>query len=171
FVSSGPTGLALDPSRLGRLDVVHFREAVRAAENARGAGRMDEALAAYRRAVEAYAGPFLPEAAYEEWALPLRRRLEDEFRSVGERYGALLLEGARHDEAIRLADRLLDQDPADEGAWALRMKSQLVRGDRSGAFRTYEQARVSLRATLEVEPGPALLDLAARARGDAARRG
>lgn len=170
FLSSGPTGLALETSRIGDYDVARFRKAVEAAERARGAGRMEEALAEYALAIEAYAGPFLPEAAYEEWALPLRRRLEDEFRSVGERYGGLLLDGARHAEAIRLADRLLDQDPADEGAWALRMKSQLVRGDRSGAFRTYERARESLRAALELEPGPALRDLAARARGEAGGR-
>jgi len=169
FLTSGPTGLALDLDRIGAWDVASFRSDLREAEAFRAQGRMEDALDGYARALDRYAGPFLPEAAYEEWVMPLRRRLEEEFRGVGERYGALLLDGGRHGEAVHLANRLLDQDPADERAWALRMRAQLARGDRTAAFRSYQQACDALRVALELEPGEELRDLVARARAGGPR--
>ncbi len=165
FLQTGGVGVALDLDRLASWDVGEFREAARRAEAARREGNMEEALSAYAVAVDRYEGPFLPEAAYEEWSQPVRRRLEDEFRGVAERYGEMLLDGARREEALKLADRLLDDDPADENAWLLRMRVQLMQGDRVAASRTYDQAREAVRAALDVEPGEALRDLAARVRG------
>lgn len=164
FLRTGPAGIALDLARVQAWDVARFREWAGRAESLRRDGRAEEALSAYQEAVACHGGPFLPEAAYEEWALPLRRRLEDELRSIGARYGTLLLDGALHDRAIRLAERLLEADSGDEAAWLLRMRAQLLQGDRSAAFRTYQQACEALRAALDAEPGEALRDLAARAR-------
>ncbi|RIL00279.1 MAG: hypothetical protein DCC71_18825, partial [Proteobacteria bacterium] len=55
-------------------------------------------------------------------------------------------------------------DPADERAFALRMRVALARGDRAGALRAYQEAVTILRHELDIEPGPDLDNLAAQAK-------
>ena len=62
-----------------------------------------------------------------------------------------------------MASRLLEEDPADEVAWALRMRVRLARGERTAALRLYATARGTLRRELDLEPGDALRALAEEA--------
>ena len=165
FVVAEGDGLRLHADALADWDVTAFRALVREAEAAEQAGEDVRVLAKTREAIALYGGPLLPELD-DAAVLALRRELADRFAAAAHRVGPRLLRRGRIDEASALADRLLAADPADERAFALRMRAQLARGDRAAALRSYEEAVAALRRELSVEPGAELEQLAARARAN-----
>jgi ATP/maltotriose-dependent transcriptional regulator MalT len=98
-------------------------------------GEPSAALDLYRRALRLYRGPYLADAAYEEWALPHRDRLTARFVAAAVRAGELTLAGGDPDEALRLAARALENEPWSEGAHRLTVAAHLARGDRAAARR------------------------------------
>lgn len=159
FVASEGDTLRLALDAIEDWDVARFRALLRDAEGSDDA----KALAAMREALALYEGPLLPEID-DAWAQPLRRELADRFAAAAQRVGPRLVLRGRLDEATALAERMLRADPADEHAFALRMRVQLARRDRAGALRSYDEAVAVLRRELELEPGAELRQLAAQAR-------
>ena len=68
------------------------------------------------RAEALYAGPFLPEWPYDDWAAPARRELEERHVEVLERLAAALVGLGRVPEAVRRYRRLAALEPERE-AW------------------------------------------------------
>jgi ATP/maltotriose-dependent transcriptional regulator MalT/DNA-binding SARP family transcriptional activator len=163
FVPAEGDALALRAEALADWDVARFRACLGQAEAAERAGDEARALAATCDALALYAGALLPEID-ASWVVGPRRELAARFAAAAQRAGPRLLRRGRLEEAQRLADRWLAQDPADERAIALRMRVALARGDRAGALRAYEEAVTVLRRDLDVEPGDELAKLAARTR-------
>ncbi|HWV88419.1 MAG TPA: hypothetical protein VNZ62_23430, partial [Capillimicrobium sp.] len=103
----------------------------------------------------AYAGPLLPDDAYEPWTLADRERLQD-------------LRAARLRRRGRWAD-LVAIDPADEAAWRELVRTRLEVGDRLGAARRLRRLRDEL-SRIGLAPSPETLALGARlAEGPAVR--
>jgi len=164
FVLADGEGLRLHGDVIQHWDVSMFRARQREAEDAERRGDERAALALQREALELYRGPFVPEMADEEWAAAPSRELAQRFEAAAHRAGPRWVRRGRLDEALRLADRLLREDAADERAFALRMRAQLAGHDHAGALRTYDAAVAALRRELDLEPGAELADLAAQAR-------
>jgi len=163
FVLAGDDDLRLHPDATADWDAARFRAELAAAAEAERRGDAAAALAAVRAACALYGGPLL-EDLEAEWVEPLRRELARRFAAAAHRLGPRLVRRGRLDEALALAERLLRADPADEQAFALRMRAQLAGHDRAGALRSYQEAVAALARELELEPGDELRRLAAQAR-------
>jgi LuxR family maltose regulon positive regulatory protein len=136
------------------LDSVDFSTAVAEGQQAERRGQRSAAIAAYRRAISLYGGPYLPDNLYEDWTVVERERLAMLFNDAAIRLGTLLLdEGAAH-EVIGLAWRVLETDRAHEDAYRLLMRAHATLGERSSALRIYERCVAVLREELGVEPLP-----------------
>ena len=133
-----------------RLDVAAFEEALARA----GAADADDAPAALRDAVEAYAGDLL-EGCYDEWLLDERERLREQQLEALERLAELLEGLGEHAQAIPYAERLLRQDPLREQTYRLLMRLYDARGDRARALRVYHACTATLERELGVEPSAA----------------
>jgi DNA-binding SARP family transcriptional activator len=159
----------LDPAkRSARLSVVlsNIRRVLRGGLVAdREAVRLDLAavqvdLAAVRRAmadgddaalVEAYAGPVLPEDAYEDWAITVRDSIASAVASAHLRLAGAAREDGRSDDVVRHARAVLELDRYDERAHELLVRTLLGAGRRGEAQVAAERYRANL-AELGVEP-------------------
>ena len=124
-------------------------------ESTAAAARRSREPAAYRAALNLYAGDLLPEDIYEEWAEA--RRME-----LGQSYLTLLVEMAELYEergdlksAIDALRETVSEVPAHEEAHANLMRLYARSGQRYQALRQYEQLREALRRRFGTEPSAA----------------
>jgi LuxR family transcriptional regulator, maltose regulon positive regulatory protein len=137
-----------------QLDTTEFAAAVAAGQRAERRGQRQAAVTAFRKAIDLYGGPYLPDNMYEDWTVVERERLAMLFNDAAIRLGALLLdEGAAH-EVIGLAWRVLENESAYEDAYRLLMRAHATLGERSTALRLYARCVTVLRDELGVEPLP-----------------
>lgn len=135
-----------------QLDAADFAAAVLEGQRAERSGQRQTAIAALRRAVALYNGPYLPDASYEDWTVVERERLTMLFSDAAIRLGLLLLDEGMAHEAIGLAWRVLESDQAHEDAYRLLMRAHAYLGERSTALRIYQRCVDALREELGVEP-------------------
>ncbi len=120
---------------------------------------VDAAIDAYRDAIDRYAGDYLPDALYEDWASLERERLQTLFLSGALRLAALLLAQGGYQESIHLCQSVLIIDPYWEEAYRLMMISHTQRGNRPLALRVYDQCHQALDEGLDLLPMPETTDL------------
>jgi ATP/maltotriose-dependent transcriptional regulator MalT len=112
-----------------------------------------EACELLELAEESYAGDFLEEDLYEDWAAPVREETRARYVAVAHALAKAAAEAGELDQAIRYRLRTLQRDPYDEEAH-LALVATLRRAGRPGeALRAY-RAYVSKMDELEVEPAP-----------------
>ncbi len=112
------------------------------------------------RGLAIYAGDFLAELPYAEWAVPERHRLHD-LACVGlRRLAEIRLELGAPDGAVRALERLATLQPWDEDVHRQLMELDIARGRRSDAVRRYAALRSRLRSTFGHDPDFTLADLA-----------
>jgi predicted ATPase/DNA-binding SARP family transcriptional activator len=142
------------------LDVKVFLELL-AASNRHGHHSVESCRICARRrqqAVEVYRGPllaefFLPDtAAFEEWALLKRERLNQLMLDSLNRLTAYHERRGQYDQARHYAQRQLALEPWREEAHRQLMRLHLLNGDRSAALAQYEQSRRVLAEEVGVEP-------------------
>lgn len=134
-----------------QLDVARFEDALAQAVHA---PQPAAAITALQAAVDAYSGDLLPDC-YDEWIIPQRERLRQDFGQALEQLISLQ-EGQRQTEgAIRNTRRLLRFDPLHEAGHRQLMRLHLADGDRARALRAYHRCATTLRRELGVDPGPA----------------
>lgn len=147
---------------LAELDAEVFAEGVRAGrraleerEPARASESLTQALALWR-------GPPLADVAFEEFAQPEIRRLE-ELRLVAleTRIDADLQLG-RHTELIAELEGLLAQHPTRERSASQLMTALYRSGRQADALDVFQRTRVRLAEELGLEPGPALRTIQAQ---------
>ncbi len=122
---------------------------------------------ALKAALDLYRGDFLTGDASETWIIEHRERLRRRYLE-----GALALAASAPDAAARLdseayLQRALEIDPLDERIYEQLMQIHLQSGYPARALETYHAAQSALKQGLDIQPGPALLELARRAAGDA----
>jgi ATP/maltotriose-dependent transcriptional regulator MalT/DNA-binding SARP family transcriptional activator len=137
-----------------QIDAADFAEAVAEGQRATRRGQRTAAIAALRKAISLYGGPYLPDNMYEDWTVVERERLAMLFNDAAMRLGTLLLEEGLAHEAIGLAWRVLENDRAHEEAYRLLMRAHASLGERSTALRLYSRCIAVLRDELGVEPLP-----------------
>jgi predicted ATPase/DNA-binding SARP family transcriptional activator/DNA-binding CsgD family transcriptional regulator len=138
--------LVLCPERDLWVDVEAFEQAAEAA-------RYSREPAAYRAAINLYAGELLPEDRYEEWTEEHRRRLREIHLSLLLTLAHLLEEREDHDGAAETLGELLAEDPTREEAHVGLMRLHALRGHKGEALRQYERLEEVLFRELGAEPG------------------
>ena len=136
------------------IDVVEFTDAVAEGQRADQRGQRTAVIAAYRRAVQLYGGPYLPDNMYEDWTVVERERLALMFVEIALRLGTLLLEEGAVHEAIGLGWRVVEIDQTQEEAYRLLMRAHAALGERSTALRLYARCVDVLQNELGIAPLP-----------------
>lgn len=144
--------LQLNPHLLADHDVVRLQQAL-----LRGWQNPQLAPAAYREALDLYAGPYLP-GCYLDWAVQCRQRLEQQILQAG----LVLLETYHHDglhaEVLTVGHKLLEIDPTCQQSCRGLMRAHLSRRNAAEALRVYEKFRDTLEREFNLPPTADLTD-------------
>ncbi|HET9852682.1 MAG TPA: AAA family ATPase [Candidatus Limnocylindrales bacterium] len=145
---------------LGRIEGAGSSKASSSATGAPGTGDALEVLATLG------GSELLPDDPYEEWLVPLRERLRQRVQAVVLR--AVADSRARGDTAlaVRLVDRALALDPADELAHRAAIEMHLEAGHLHAARRQLVACRRAIAEAYGVEPSEELVALIDRAAAD-----
>ncbi len=138
--------LALCPDAPLWVDVEAFQEASAAARRAREP-------AAYRAAIELYAGELLPEDRSEGWAEGQREELRRTYLDLLVELAALHEERAEYEPAIEALRTVVAQEPPQEEAHAGLMRLYALAGQPREALRQYERLEKVLSGADGTGPG------------------
>lgn len=127
------------------LDAEMFTKAVKEAK-----GNPDS----LQRAVDLFAGEYLPDAIYETWAAEERERVSTLFLETSDHLVDILIGQKRYAQTIDLCQRILGQDNCWERAYRHLMLAYDGLGDRGQMGRTYQRCVQTLREELDVSPAP-----------------
>jgi TolB-like protein/DNA-binding SARP family transcriptional activator len=125
-------------------------------------------------AADLYRGEFLEgiairDAACQEWLDSERGRFKRQFIEILHNLAETQLVSHDYGNAIRSAERLVEQDPLAEAGWRLLMQAYAAKGDRSHALQAFKRCQQVLHRELEVEPEQATVDLRDRIAGGGAQ--
>ena len=134
------------------LDTEEFATAASTGLRLEAEGDFAAAAQALDAAIEAYVGDLLPAEPYEEWTLSARRELLERFAQALRARARLARAGRDYDLSIRLRQRLLDLDPAEEESHRQLVQDFLQTGQRSRALAQMEACRQALRRYLDAGP-------------------
>ena len=133
FVAADKTALSLDLDHVD-LDIERFRVEAAAGARLLRAGDRPAAIVRFEAAEALYAGDFLEEDPYEDWAVALREEAQATYIAVARALAAAAAERGDADGATRYYLRILERDAFDEGAH-LGLVSALVAAGRHGEAR------------------------------------
>ena len=143
----------------GELDADAFHAAVHAGSRALEAGAPEQATKLLADALELWRGPPLAEVAFDDFAQPEIRRLEElRIRAFECRVDAQLALG-RHAEVIGELESVLIEAPTRERTAGQLMLALYRCGRQADALDVYQRVRLALAQELGLEPGPALRTL------------
>jgi DNA-binding SARP family transcriptional activator len=100
-----------------------------------------------------YAGDFLEDDPYADWAVPLREETRALSRAVLRALAQRAVGDADHERAVRYLLRMLERDPHDEDA-SLELVKALERAGRPGEARRHYRTYTSRMDELGVEAAP-----------------
>jgi DNA-binding SARP family transcriptional activator/class 3 adenylate cyclase len=120
-------------------------------------------------AISLYGGEPLPEHRFEDWAAPIRERVERTWREVCVRAAKLEEEGGALEAAAHRYEALLDADPLDEKALQRLLPLLGKLGRQADALRLYARFEATLRRELDVEPALETTGLVQRLRVERGR--
>jgi LuxR family maltose regulon positive regulatory protein len=147
FILREGSTYALRPNADICLDADHFTDAVKQANKAPQA-----TLELLKRAVDSYAGEYLPDTLYETWAAEEKERLAAMFLETADQLSELLLENKQYSGVIELCQRILANDNCWERAYRHMMMAYHQLGDHGQVGRTYQRCTQTLRDELDVTP-------------------
>ena len=133
-----------------RLDVGDFQSAL---AQSKQAGDPFATRKLLEESTALYQGHLVP-SCYDDWILPERERLQEEFTGALERLITLLEEGREYPAAISFAQQLVRHDPLHEVGYLCLMRLHALSGDRASALRAYHTCSTVLQRELGVDPGP-----------------
>jgi DNA-binding SARP family transcriptional activator len=155
FIAREGTAYRIRPEADLWLDAAAFEADSTAGLRALEQGATDEAIPRFQAALRLYAGPFLPEALYDDWASAERERLLALYLRGADKLAAALVERGCYDEALDVSGRILAHDPCWERAYRLMMVAYARQNNRSLALRTYQRCVAAMRDELGMDPSPA----------------
>ena len=150
FVCADRAAAWLDGEHVA-VDVERFLADAMAGLTSRRAGAPDGGRLV--RAEAAYAGDFLEEDAYEEWASPLREEARAVYIDVARALAQEAAAAGDVDGAVRQFLRVLEKDPYDEGAY-LALVEALAGSGRHGEARRSFRAYCARMEEIGVESAP-----------------
>jgi predicted ATPase/DNA-binding SARP family transcriptional activator/DNA-binding CsgD family transcriptional regulator len=145
YVSLRDEQLALCPGGRLWVDVEAFEEAAATARRSRDP-------AAYRAAIELYAGELLPADRYEEWAEVSRQELRRSYLSLLVELAGLYEQRGEYEPAIEALRTVLAEEFAHEEAHIGLMRLYAVSGRREEALSQYQRLDEALSEELGAKP-------------------
>jgi len=152
FVTADKDSIRLDLEHV-TVDVEEFLRRAHEGLAATRTGPTDEAAAALAEAEALYAGDFLEEDSYEDWAADHRKEVSATYNAVARTLAESALGAGDHDAAVRYYLRILDKDSWDEKAH-LSLVSALERAGRHGEARRRYRAYASRMGELDLPTSP-----------------
>ena len=131
-------------------DVEAFGERLAQAQAAAGPA---ERAAAYREAVDLYAGPYLPEME-GTWAWPERERLWQAYVEAILKLAEFYLETAEYEMTLEYCRRILVENPSLEAVHCVAMRAHAAMGNRAAVARQFERCQQTLLEEINVPPSP-----------------
>ncbi len=141
-----------------RFDVDEFGRAFKLIEDQGQSRNANAVRAAGERLLALYQGDLLP-GCYDEWIVPERERLRDQFtQALG---WLLVFYEAQRDfaAAIQCARLLIRADPLNEEAYRWLMRLLALTGDRVGELRAFQACASALRRALGIDPSQTTIEL------------
>jgi len=137
--------LLLCPQGDLRVDTEAFEEAASAARRSRNP-------AAYRMAIDLYAGELLPGDRFEEWAEEGRADLRRLYLDLLTELAGLYREQREYDLAVEALQRVVAEEPTEEEAHASLMRLYALSGRQGEALAQYERLGEVLAMRLDAQP-------------------
>jgi DNA-binding SARP family transcriptional activator len=137
FILRSSAGYYFDLSGDVNWDVLDLRQLAREAAGHKGAGDLEQAIAAYEAARAWYAGDFLAEDRYAAWAIPHRRALQTEYRDLLADLATCYAALGHYVEAIQAGEAALEIDPLLENVYRQLMRYHYCAGDKGQALKVY----------------------------------
>lgn len=126
------------------------------------AGERPAGAAMLRSALTLWRGPVLADFAFEEFAQPYIRRLNDRHLDAIEELAAVELAAGLISDALSLVEAAIREDPLRERSREILMLALYRAGRHAEALRTYQRLRKLLVEELGLDPSPALQQLQQR---------
>jgi DNA-binding SARP family transcriptional activator len=142
----------LNPELRVWVDVEEFSQHFRTGQRLEQAKELEQAVCEYRAAEALYQGEFLEEDRYEDWLLPRRQSLQDDYLTLLDRLSRHYLEQEEYDACILMCGKLLAIDSCREDAHRRLMRCYSRQGHHHLALRQYHLCVEALQRELEVEP-------------------
>lgn len=148
----------LNPDLQIWVDVEEFMGRLRAAQVLERRGDLVSAMREYRAAEVLYEGEFLEEDRYEDWLIPQRRHLREDYLDLLDRL-------SRHycdqddDACVNVCRKMLAIDPCREEAHRRLMRCYSRQGQSYLALRQYHMCVETLKEELDVPPTQATTTL------------
>jgi DNA-binding SARP family transcriptional activator/class 3 adenylate cyclase len=160
-VTSEGDWIALNPAYEWEVDLDRFEELT--ARGGDDVARLEEAASLVQ-------GEPLLEDRYEDWAAPVRERVQRRWREVCLQLAELDASRGAHQDAVRWYERLLESDPVNEEAVQGLLEILVKWGKRTEALRRYRRFEQRLEDELGVPPEPETLALIAEVEERAPQR-
>jgi len=121
-------------------------------EEAALAARRSHEPAAYRMAIDLYAGELLPEDRFEDWVEDERADLRRLYLEILTELAGLYEARVEHESAAEALRRVVAEEPTDEEAHASLMRLYAISDRQGDALAQYERLREVLSRQLDAEP-------------------
>ncbi len=154
----------LNPELRIWVDVEEFSQHFRTGQHLEQAKELEQAVREYRAAAALYQGEFLEEDRYEDWILPRRQNLQDDYLTLLDHLSRHYLEQEVYDTCVLMGSKLLAIDSCREDAHRRLMRCYSRQGHYHLALRQYHLCVEALQRELEVEPDEATQVLYAQIR-------
>ena len=142
----------LNPDLTWWIDRNEFLSSVDHAQQARRAGRPEQVIDAYGRAIQLYRGPLFEDDGAGEWYLPEQRRLNDLYGQALEDVAETYFELGQIPEALQFGQLAIGNDPCSEAMHRLLMRCYASKNQQQLVNRQYRVCVAALRAELHVAP-------------------
>jgi len=154
----------LNPDLQIWVDVEEFMERFRTAQNLERRGELVSAIREYGAAETLYQGEFLEEDRYEDWPIPQRQGLQDDYLSLLDRLSRYYLGQEDYAACATTCGKMLAVDACREEAHRRLMRCYSREGQHYLALRQYHLCVETLQKELEVPPMDETLALYQRIR-------
>jgi DNA-binding SARP family transcriptional activator len=128
-----------------RLDFLEFEQCIRQRD--------------WEKALEIYAGEYLPMFSYQEWSIALRQHYADQFEQARLSLAEARLHAGAAQACLDLARQVLLHNPWQEQAVQLGMRAAIIMGDRATAINLYHRLEKTLDKVLGLAPDKELQQL------------
>jgi DNA-binding SARP family transcriptional activator len=142
----------LNPELDWWIDRNEFLSALDHARLARQAGRLENVVNSYHKAINLYRGPLFEDDCAGEWYLPEQRRLKDLYGQALERVAEIHFQLGELPEALRFCQLGLSNDQCSEAVHRLLMRCYASRRQQQLVSRQYQACSAALREELGVLP-------------------
>ncbi len=149
----------LNPDLTWWIDRNEFLSALDDARRAGRAGRPEQVILAYHKAIQLYRGPLFEDDGGGEWYLPEQRRLNDLYGQALEHVAEIHLERGEIPDAIQFGQLAVSNDPCCEPIHRMLMRCYASQHQQQLVSRQYRICVAALRDELGVSPSAETVQL------------